>query len=137
MTAITFYEKPRCANNARQKLLLTNAGYAIDARNLLTTAWTHEELRAFFGDLPVAHWFNRAAPRVKSGEIAPEKMGERTALALMLADPLLIRRPLMELDGKRIVGFDTERVERWLGTSLAARAQDGLQICSRDAKYKP
>ena len=58
-----------------------------------------ERLRAFFGDLPVKHWFNTSAPAIKQGEVEPDKLNEQEALALMLDNPLLIRRPLMQVDG--------------------------------------
>jgi nitrogenase-associated protein len=137
MTTIVFYEKPGCANNSRQKLLLKNAGYAIDARNLLTEPWTRERLRAFFGDLPVAAWFNRAAPRVKSGEVVLEHTDADRALALMLDEPLLIRRPLMEYNGQRLTGFDNECVEAWLGRPLVEDEHDDLQTCRRTTEHQP
>lgn len=115
MATIIFYEKPGCANNARQKLWLSNAGHEVDARSLLTEPWTRERLLAFFGHRPVAEWFNRAAPRVKSGEIVPENIDADTALTLMLTEPLLIRRPLLEANGRREAGFDAEVVAAWLG----------------------
>ena len=65
MATILFYEKPGCANNARQKRLLLDAGHELIVCDLLATRWTAEELRAFFGGRPVSEWFNRAAPRVK------------------------------------------------------------------------
>jgi nitrogenase-associated protein len=134
MSTLIFYEKPGCANNARQKLLLKNAGHEVVARNLLDEPWTAERLRAFFGELPVPDWFNRAAPRVKSGEIVPERLDADTALALMLAEPLLIRRPLMECGGKRIAGFDAERVAAWIGAPRVREEHGDLQTCRRDAK---
>ena len=115
MATVIFYEKPGCANNARQKLWLSNAGHKVDARSLLTEPWTRERLLEFFGHRPVAEWFNRAAPRVKSGEIVPENIDADTALTLMLIEPLLIRRPLLEAHGRREVGFDAEVVNAWLG----------------------
>jgi nitrogenase-associated protein len=134
MSTLIFYEKPGCANNARQKLLLKNAGHEVVAKNLLDEPWTAERLRAFFGGLPVPDWFNRAAPRVKSGEIVPERIDADTALALMLAEPLLIRRPLMECDEKRMAGFDTEHVADWIGAPLVRDEDGDLQTCQRDAK---
>lgn len=68
MATLTFYEKPGCQGNARQKALLRAAGHQLNVRNLLTEPWTPERLRQFFGALPVAQWFNRNAPAVKSGE---------------------------------------------------------------------
>jgi len=115
MTTITFYEKPGCGNNTKQKALLVASGHEVIARNLLTESWTQEHLLDFFGERPVAEWFNRAAPRVKSGEVIPELLDEAEALQLMLADPLLIRRPLMEADGRKEVGFDQEKIHAWLG----------------------
>jgi nitrogenase-associated protein len=72
-------------------------------------------LRGFFGARPVAEWFNRNAPRGKSGEGVPECMDEVTALSLMRCDPLLIRRPLIEADGCRQAGFDPQRIHTWIG----------------------
>lgn len=134
MSTLIFYEKPGCANNARQKLLLKNAGHEVVAKSLLDESWTAVRLRAFFGALPVPDWFNRAAPRVKSGEIVPERTDADTALALMLAEPLLIRRPLMECNGKRIAGFDAERVAEWIGAPLVREEHGDLQTCRREPK---
>lgn len=115
MVRVIFYEKPGCKNNSKQKTLLTAAGHEVIAYNLLTEPWTVERLRSFFGDRPVCEWFNRAASRVQSGEIDPEKVDAETALLLMLKDPLLIRRPLMEIGDRREVGFDTEKIDAWIG----------------------
>lgn len=115
MSSITFYEKPGCGNNTKQKALLAAAGHDVVARNLLTEPWTQERLLDFFGERPVTEWFNRAAPRVKSGEVMPELLDETEALQLMLADPLLIRRPLMEANGRKEVGFDQALLHEWVG----------------------
>jgi nitrogenase-associated protein len=138
MTTVIFYEKPGCANNTRQKRLLLAAGHEVVARNLLTELWTRDRLLKFFGDLPVQEWFNRAAPRVKSGEIDPDRLNADAALDLMLAEPILIRRPLMETDGWRTVGFDAKQVDAQLGLGTEgvedARELDG---CARDHVMTP
>ena len=115
MAHVIFWEKPGCAGNARQKALLVRSGHTLDVRNLLAEPWTEAGLRAFFGARPVSEWFNKSSPRVKSGEVRPEALDETSALALMLADPLLIRRPLMESAGRREAGFEPERVAAWIG----------------------
>jgi len=114
-TTVIFYEKPGCGNNARQKLWLEAAGHTVIGRNLLTEKWTEARLRPFFGNLPVADWFNRAAPRIKSGEVQPQKHDEAGALAMMVVEPLLIRRPLMEIFGSCICGFDPPVIDAWIG----------------------
>ncbi|MFG1320763.1 ArsC/Spx/MgsR family protein [Xanthobacter autotrophicus] len=126
MAIVTFYEKPGCGTNARQKLALSNAGHMLEVRSLLTEPWTAERLRGFFGDTPVAAWFNPAAPKVKSGAVDPSAIDAETAIALMLAEPLLIRRPLVETESGRCAGFDREPVLSLLGPSdPAARPLEG------------
>lgn len=136
MATVVFYEKPGCANNSRQKLLLAAAGHTVWARNLLTEKWTPMRLRPFFGDLPVTRWFNPSAPQVKSGAIDPASMTEDSALLAMVADPLLIRRPLMEADDQLRVGFDPEEVDRWIGLHLPPVEGD-LETCPRGHAAKP
>lgn len=135
MATVIFYEKPGCANNTRQKVQLAAAGHTVLARNLLTERWTVERLLAFFGSRPVAEWFNRAAPKVKSGEVVPEALDAETALVMLRAEPLLIRRPLIEADGRREVGFDQEKIYAWLG--LSQRPQGDLEACPKGHEAKP
>ncbi|MBU1666679.1 MAG: hypothetical protein KKG92_14990 [Gammaproteobacteria bacterium] len=130
MATVLFYEKPGCINNTRQKVLLAAAGHTVQAKSLLTEKWTAARLREFFGDLPVAEWFNASSPRIYGGEITPDELDAVEALGLMLADPLLIRRPLMEVNGQRRVGFDQAAVEHWIGLDSKALRED-LETCPR------
>lgn len=127
MATVVFFQKLGCATNARQIRTLEAAGHAVTPKDLLKASWTAEELRSFFGETPIASWFNRASPRVKSGEINPETCDAAGAVALMLADPLLIRRPLVEAKGTRCAGFDREPVLSLLGQGVSQE----LDGCSR------
>ena len=136
MATVIFYEKPGCANNSRQKHLLEKAGHHIVPRSLLDNGFNANSLRAFFGNKPVAEWFNRAAPQIKSGEIIPENVDETTALTLMLADPLLIRRPLLQVGNVREAGFDQDRIHGWIGLTpeqVEALAQQDLERCRHES----
>jgi nitrogenase-associated protein len=115
VATIIFYQKPGCGTNARQRRMLEAAGHAAVSRNLIAEPWTLESLRGFFGGRPVASWFNPASPRIKSGETDPGKNAAGAALALMLDDPLLVRRPLMDVGGQKCAGFDDELVTGLLG----------------------
>ncbi|MCG6135451.1 MAG: nitrogenase-associated protein [Nostoc sp. LLA-1] len=115
MPRVIFYSKPGCKGGIKQKVLLTAAGHEVVAYDILSEPWTVERLRSFFGDRPVSEWFNPSAPKVKSGEVVPEKLDAQTALVLMLQDPLLIRRPLLEVGNRREVGFDVEKIDAWIG----------------------
>lgn len=115
MAHVVFFEKPGCGGNARQKKLLSDSGHDVEARNLLAEPWTEAALLAFFGARPVAEWFNRASPRIKAGEIVPEAVDAKQAMDLMLTDPLLIRRPLLQVGDRRETGWDEALVDAWIG----------------------
>ncbi|EXJ15769.1 thioredoxin domain-containing protein [Imhoffiella purpurea] len=126
-TTLVFYEKPGCISNAKQKSLLESLGHSLSIRNLLSEPWTAERLRPFFGDRPVSDWFNPTAPRIKRGEVRPIELDEPTALSLMVADPLLIRRPLIECAFGRGCGFEASPLLEALGVRL----DEDLQSCSK------
>ncbi|MDR3323386.1 MAG: hypothetical protein LBS89_04185 [Zoogloeaceae bacterium] len=129
MSHITFYEKPGCGGNAKQKEVLLAAGHTLDVKSLPDEIWTRQTLLAFLAPLPVAEWFNLSAPQVKAGEIDPTTLSAEAALALMLKNPLLVRRPLMESAGQRRVGFVPEEVDAWVGLAgqTASAAELGCQ----------
>ncbi|MEH2323339.1 MAG: ArsC/Spx/MgsR family protein [Nostoc sp.] len=144
MARVIFYSKPGCKGGTKQKVLLTAAGHEVIPCNLLTEAWTVERLRSFFGDRPVAEWFNLSAPKLKSGEVVPEKVDEQTALALMLKEPLLIRRPLLEVGDRREVGFDVQKIDAWIGLQAVDESlqqisdnlmHEDLQNCSHGSDH--
>jgi nitrogenase-associated protein len=96
----------------------------------LAEPWTAERLQEFFKDKPVSEWFNRASPRIKSGEIDPQQVTADLALSLLLADPLLIRRPLIEIGSVLIAGFDPKRLQVSIDLQPPDHSRD-LQDCSR------
>lgn len=136
MATVIFYEKPGCFNNAQQKRLLVEAGHRVLARNLLTENWTAERLRPFFGEHPVSEWFNRSAPVVRNGDVVLEELSEAEALKLMVEEPLLIRRPLMQVGERCEMGFDLRRVNGWIGLAAPTDRSD-LEQCPVKAQGTP
>lgn len=130
MAQVNFYERPGCINNARQKALLWASGHKVIAYNLLKTPWTAAKLRPFFGDRPVAEWFNKSAPQIKLGEIDPNNISEATALQLMIEDPTLIRRPLIQVGDTYQIGFNRAQVDAWIGLA-SPRGFEKLETCPR------
>jgi nitrogenase-associated protein len=129
MAHVIFYEKPGCAGNARQKALLRASGHELEVRNLLTEPWSSSSLRPYFGAKPVREWFNASSPRIKSGEIDPDKVTPQQALVMMIVDPLLIRRPLMRIGDHCEAGFDSAAVDQWIG--LKQTEETVSDVCVR------
>lgn len=135
MAHVVFYEKPGCGGNAQQKAALRAAGHTLEVRDLLAWPWTAEALRDWFAGLAVVDWFNRSAPKVRDGEIVPGALSAEAALALLLAEPLLIRRPLLEAAGVRRVGWDPAVVDAWLGLAPGSAAVG--EGCPKGAAMAP
>ncbi len=127
MTDLVFYAKPGCVGNLRQQKQLRSQGVDFVVRDLISEAWSGQRLRPYFCDKPIAEWFNTTSPRVKSGEIPIDALSEAEALALMIADPILIRRPLLEFGELRQSGFEAGSVLQALGVVL--NAAEKLQDC--------
>lgn len=133
MAHILFYEKPGCQGNLRQKTALIAAGHEVEARDLRTEAWTTPRLMEFLALLPITEWFNPHAPAVRDGKIQPATLQAEDALSLISQNPLLLRRPLLECAGTRMVGFDLETLKTCLGIDLSGLPESergGLQGCS-------
>jgi nitrogenase-associated protein len=130
MAEVSFYEKPGCINNTRQKKLLTIAGHRLKVYNLLEYEWDSNSLRKYFGELSVVEWFNPSAPAIKEGWVDPATLDEDSALKLMLRDPLLIRRPLMRVGDEYMAGFDAMAVHEWIGLDRVDQSED-LESCTQ------
>jgi len=128
MSKLVFYEKPRCISNQRQKKYLRSLGIAFEVKNLLSEPWTVENLRSFFGEEPIHRWFNSSAPMVKSGEVDIRRIDAQHALKWMINEPLLIRRPLLELGAIKQSGFEPGPVLSALKITL--EPPEDLQSCS-------
>ncbi|MGQ9371832.1 ArsC/Spx/MgsR family protein [Azospirillum sp. A39] len=140
MADVIFYGMADCPANARQRQQLTAAGHALTVRDLATTAWTRGTLRPWFGERPVAEWFNRRAAAVKSGAVDPAALDEAAALDAMIADPTLIRRPLIEAEGRREAGFDPVLLDGWIGlapTGESCEDKHARGVCDHGHHHMP
>jgi nitrogenase-associated protein len=134
MKLAIFYEKPGCMTNAKQKTSLRSAGCMVIVRSLLDHQMTHEELLTYLEERSVPEWFNPNAPAIKKGEIDPNDYNEEEALELLFENPILIRRPLISVEGRRMCGFDKKEIEKLLGMSLNI---DKAEQCSSDIACPP
>lgn len=129
MATVVFWEKPGCQGNAKQKEILCSSGHTLEVRDLLTEPWDAARLALFFGERPVAEWFNPAHPRIKSGELSPADFDRGEALQLMVAEPLFIVRPLMQVGEERLAGFDVAQVHNWIGLKLESVGERDPRNC--------
>jgi nitrogenase-associated protein len=137
MTIILFFGKPGCINNEKQKTWLTDAGHSVEDISILSHPWTKETLRPFFGEMPVSEWFNPTAPAITRGGFNPDTCTEDQALNAMISDKLLIKRPLMEIEGEKIVGFSPVDLDIKIGGLAITLGNRGMTIASTDMTTCP
>jgi nitrogenase-associated protein len=137
MAIVEFFAKPGCISNARQKKLLQDAGHEVIEHNLVAEPWDAGRLKRFFGDAPMTEWFNPSAKAMKLGLIIPECLTEGQALRLLAADPMLIRRPLLQVGERCEAGFDPVRINAWIGLDAKGATQEELETCHRSGFSRP
>lgn len=124
----TFYEKTGCSGNAKQKELLKSHNISFSVKSLLDTSWTVETLNEFFKGLEIKDIFNPFAPQIRDKEININSLSKDEAITLMIKNPILIKRPLLDINGVKICGFDIEKINELLNTNIDTNKK--LNTCS-------
>ena len=124
----TFYEKTGCSGNAKQKELLKSHNISFSVKSLLDTSWTKETLSEFFKGLEIKDIFNPFAPQIRDKEIDISKLSKDEAINLMIKNQILIKRPLLDINGVKICGFDIEKINELLNTNIDTNKK--LNTCS-------
>lgn len=107
---IVFYEKPGCAGNKKQQTVLKNQGLSFETQSILHTPWTRESLSPFFKGLDKKDIINPFAPQIKNNELDIDTLSKEELIDRMCIDPILIKRPLLEIGEYKLCGFDIDKI---------------------------
>ncbi len=132
--SVVFYEKPGCAGNKKQKDLLKAHGVEFEVKSMLNTPWSVESLSSFFDGLEKDKIVNQFAPQIKNGEIFPEKLSKDELINLMIKEPILIKRPLIEVGEEKVCGFDIPKLNKLLNLDLDSKKEIGTCQSSDSCK---
>jgi arsenate reductase-like glutaredoxin family protein len=72
----------------------------IDARDFFLDRFTEEEFRTLIGDQDPAEFFSWASPTFRKLEVERDSLDASELVRMMMQEPRLIRRPLIEVDGR-------------------------------------
>ena len=110
--SVTIYHNPRCSKSRQTLALLEERGVEPEIVRYLETPPSAEELRAILDLLGVGP---RELMRKKEKVYAElglddPALDEDALIAAMVANPILIERPIVVADGKAAIGRPPERV---------------------------
>jgi arsenate reductase len=82
----------------------------LDERDYVKQPLSTAELKELFRGLDPRDFLNRKSPAFKSRGLANKTLSTEETIALMAAEPNLIKRPLVIAHGEMVAGFDRERL---------------------------
>ena len=88
------------------KASLSQDGVEVNERDFFKDGFTEAELRDLLGDTPPADVFSWRSPSARKLDIDRDTVTADELIRLMLDEPRLIRRPLIRVDGRLVVGTD-------------------------------
>ena len=104
---ITMYGIRNCDTVKKARAWLDARGIAYDFHDYKSAGIDEARLRAWAAELGWEKLLNRAGTTFRAlPEADKSGLDEDKAIALMLAAPSMIRRPVLDLGGRRLVGFD-------------------------------
>jgi arsenate reductase len=114
--ATTIYGIKNCDTMKKARAWLDAKGVAYDFHDYKTAGIAKEKLKGWSDKLGWETLLNRAGTTFKKlPDADKEGLTEKKALALMLAQPSMIKRPVLEVGSKLVVGFKPENYEKEVG----------------------
>jgi arsenate reductase (glutaredoxin) len=118
----TIYGIKNCDTMKKARTWLDSHGVAYGFHDYKIEGIGKDKLQLWCDELGWETLLNRAGTTFrKLPEGDKEGLNERKAIALMLAQPSMIKRPVLDFEGKLLVGFMPEIYAREVGPSGGAR----------------
>ena len=114
--AVTIYGIKNCDTMKKARAWLDKKGVAYDFHDYKTAGIDRGRLQTWAGKVGWEPLLNRAGTTFrKLPEAARQGLDSDKAVALMLAQPSMIKRPVLDIGGKLLVGFQPEQYAKTFG----------------------
>lgn len=108
--SVTIYHNPRCSKSRQTLAILEEKGVAHDVVEYLNTPPSQAELKRVLGKLGMkAHDIIRKKEAKEAG-IDAASLSEADLIKAMVANPIIIERPIVVSDDKAVMGRPPENV---------------------------
>ena len=88
----------------------------MEERDFFKEPFNQQELQDLASDVGTAQMFARRSPSLKKMGLADQDLSAEQMLSLMLQEPRLVRRPLVRIGGRLLVGANLKAVEAALNS---------------------
>ena len=116
--SVLFVEYPKCSTCQKAKKWLDQHGVAYEDRHIKEQNPKEEELREWHArsGLPLKKFFNTSGMLYKSMRLKEKlpQMSEEEQLRLLATDGMLVKRPLIVMEDRVLVGFKEAEWEKAL-----------------------
>lgn len=116
--SVLFVEYPKCSTCQKAKKWLGQHGVAYEDRHIKEQNPTEEELKEWYSrsGLPLRKFFNTSGMLYKSLQLKEKlpQMSEEEQLRLLATDGMLVKRPLIVMEDRVLVGFKEAEWEKAL-----------------------
>ena len=114
----TIYGIKNCDTMKKARAWLDSHGVAYGFHDYKSKGIAREKLKRWSDELGWETLLNRAGTTFKKlPDSDKEGLSEKKALALMLAQPSMIKRPVLDVGGRLLVGFKPEQYAKAFGAS--------------------
>src|SRR4051795_5936422 len=114
----TIYGIKNCDTMKKARAWLDGHGVPYSFHDYKSDGIAKDKLKGWADEIGWEILLNRAGTTFrKLPDADKEGLNEKKALALMLAQPSMIKRPVLELDGKLLVGFKPEIYAKEVATA--------------------
>ncbi len=111
--SVTIYGIKNCDTMKKARAWLDAHGVAYEFHDYKASGIARDKLEGWAREAPWETLLNRAGTTFRAlPEKDKEALNGKKAVALMLAQPSMIKRPVLEAGGKLIVGFKPEIYEK-------------------------
>ncbi len=112
---VRFIEYPKCSTCKKAKKWLEDHGIDFETRDIKAENPTEAELREWHGvsGLPLRRFFNTSGQLYRERNLKDRllEMSEDEQFALLATDGMLVKRPIVVMDGAVLVGFKEKEWE--------------------------
>ncbi len=88
----------------------------LEERDFFKEPFTQQEIQDLASDVGTAQMFARRSPSLKKMGLADQDLSDEQMVSLMLQEPRLVRRPLVRIGRRLLVGANLKAVQAALSS---------------------